>query len=307
MDTPFSKVAILGGSSVSGALALALQRQAAWLQGRENSNVSLVWAALHGESPRLQVKLWCRGAEDTQEAIALGIDATNSLKDAVANADLLVLAAPVCALARLIPSALDAGLPAGCMITDLASAKQKTHEVLRDVLHGHAQVFIGSHPVLSSGRGGIESASAHVLEGMACMLTNDEEASTEHMERLEAFWQGLGCHTAWLSAAVHDALVARVSHLPRILAAAASHVCLRSPEWGSFDVGLSGVTQVVADNPEMWTQVLSENRAAIDLPLRELISELQHIHRALESSDQDEAWQWLTAAKDRRDRFVAYA
>ena len=249
------------------------------------------------------MKWWDRRAEKTQEAISMGIDATSSLHDAVANADLLILDAPLSAMARLMTSALEAGLPSGCLITDLASVKQKPHEVLREALRGHAQVFIGSHPVLSLEQGDIHSASAHLFEGATCLLTNDEEVPTELMERLEAFWQTLGCHTAWLSAAAHDALVARISHVPHIVAAATAHACLHSPDLGVFGgSGLSDTTRVAAGNPEMWSETLNENRDAIDAPLRELISELQHIHDTLKRSDQTTVRQWLTAAKERRDR-----
>lgn len=236
----------------------------------------------------------------------MGIDATSSLREAVADADLLVLDAPPAALVRLCAAAFEAGLPPGCLITDLGSVKVMPHAAMHELLSGHAHAFIGSHPITNVHHSGIHPASAHAFEGATCLLSNDGQAPPQYAEDLESFWQFLGCHVAWLSAVSHDALVARISHLPHIMAAAAAHVCLYAPNLGPYGgMVLSDVTRAAADDPSLWNETLYENREAIHAPLRELVRELQHMLQALEAGDQDMSRQWLTAAKDRRDRLNA--
>lgn len=281
MSQDFSKVSIIGGGLLGGSLAMALART--------------------DQAP--QVRLWSRRPESTAQAKALGIEhATSDLAEAVADADLLILAVPVGHMADLVSAALVAGLPASCLITDVGSVKQKPHQSLRKCLANQSQCFIGSHPMAGSEQGGIRSATAHLFQGAACLMTNDEGVDKTRTIALERFWQQVGCHTKWMSAADHDALVARISHLPHIIAAAAARVCLASPQDGVFGGGgLRDTTRVAAGNPTMWTEILSENRDAICLPLRQTINELNTILGSLEATDQEATRQWLVTAKDRRD------
>jgi prephenate dehydrogenase len=153
-----------------------------------------------------------------------------------------------------------------------------------------------------SERPGVAAAAADLFQDAACLLTNDEHAPAARAQSLERFWQSVGCRTAWMSAAVHDALVARISHLPHILAASAARICLQDPSAGRFGGGgLRDTTRVSSGNPEMWAEILIENRAALLDPLRETIADLGAILAHLEDNRQQPARQWLATAKHQRD------
>jgi prephenate dehydrogenase len=281
MNAEFSNISILGSGLLGGSLALALAAQK--------------------HAPR--VKLWARKAQTASEARALGIDgATDDLKLAVEGVDLLVLCVPVGAMPALVTSALEAGLPATCLVTDVGSVKQAPHRELAPLLAAKGIEFIGSHPMAGSERNGLAATSATLFEGAACLLTHDGENASPRAMALEAFWQSVGCHTAWMTPAAHDALVARISHLPHLIAASASRVCLKNPADGRFGGGgLRDTTRVASGNPEMWAEILTENRAALLDPLRESIADLQAVVQLLEKSDQQAILQWLAEAKQPRD------
>jgi prephenate dehydrogenase len=278
MSADFPNITILGGGLLGGSLALALDRM----------------------DPPPAVRLWARRDETAEAARSLGITgATTDLEEAVTSADLLVLAVPVGIMADLVSISIDQGLPADCLITDVGSVKRTPHEEIRNVAGDYA--FIGSHPMAGSEQGGVSAASADLFQNAACLLTNDENVSREKAAALECFWQGVGCRTTWMSAAAHDELVARISHLPHIIAASAARICLETPSQGEFGGGgLRDTTRVAAGNPDMWAEILIENRAALRDPLRQTIADLGHFLVLLEADDQDAARQWLAAAKDRR-------
>ena len=105
-----------------------------------------------------------------------------------------------------------------------------------------------------------------------------------------------------MDSASHDGLVANISHLPHILAAAAARTCLENPSDGQFGGGgLRDTTRVAGGNVDMWTEILLENREALLGPLQRSIDDLIQLMRILDASDQEAARQWLKAAKDRRD------
>lgn len=286
MNAAFSHITILGGGLLGGSLALALRDAV----------------------PTATVHLWARKAETVAQATAAGIArATTDLAVAVARTDLLVLAVPVGVMPSLLTAALDAGLPSNCVITDVGSVKTTPHRDLAPLLAGRAQTFIGSHPMAGSERNGIDAARAGLFNGAACLLTNDHHAPASACAALEAFWQAVGCRTHWLSAAAHDALVARISHVPHLLASAGARTCLQQPADGTFGGGgLRDTTRVAAGNPTMWAEIVIENREAILSPLHEVIRDLSCLARLLESADQHATLCWLDEAKQLRDQLPTY-
>ena len=281
MSADFPNITILGGGLLGGSLAMALAAR---------------------DAPS-RVRLWSRRQETVDAARTLGIDAaTCDLAAAVEAADLLVLAVPVGAMAALVARAVDAGLPAGCLVTDVGSVKRVPHQSLPPLLAGHGIEFIGSHPMAGSERTGLPAAAAELFQDAACLLTNDENVPAARADLLEKLWQSVGCRTAWLSAAVHDAVVARISHLPHILAASAARICLQDPSEGRFGGGgLRDTTRVSSGNPEMWAEILTENREALLDPLRQTIADLGVILGHLENNRQESAREWLATAKRQRD------
>lgn len=284
MSPDFPNITILGGGLLGGSLALALA------------------ASQHPPT----VRLWARRPETADQARDLGIHlATADLAEAVQGADLAILAVPVGSMPQLVSLALEAGLPATCLLTDVGSVKRAPHLAIAPVLAGSGVRFIGSHPMAGSERNGLAAVSPGLFQNAACLLTNDDQAPAAQAAALERFWQGVGCRTTWMSAAVHDELVARISHVPHVVAAAAARVCLKDPSEGRFGGGgLRDTTRVASGNPDMWAEIVTENREAITGPLREMIDDLSSLLIHLEQGGprgQEAARQWLADAKHRRD------
>jgi len=278
MRQDFQHIAILGGGLLGGSIALAAAPLAS------------------------TVRLWARRPETTARARELGIPhATTELAEACQDADLCILCVPVGSMAVLLADAITAGLPDGCLITDVGSVKSAPHRDLGPLVATRTGHFIGSHPMAGSERKGIEAIRPALMENAACILTNDGNAPPDATTRLERFWQSLGCRTSWMDAAAHDTCVARISHLPHIVAASAARVCLRDPADGAFGGGgLRDTTRVAAGDPSMWAEILTENRAALAGPLRESLADLSEILALLETGDQEAVRQWLEHAKTLR-------
>ncbi len=154
-----------------------------------------------------------------------------------------------------------------------------------------------------SERNGLGAARADLFENAACLLTNDSGASEELRNRLENFWKSLGCRTKWFTAIEHDSIVARISHLPHITAASTALTALESAvDHGDLaGGGLRDTTRVASGNPEMWAEILIENREAVLVELRDNIGRLNDILASLERGDLEAAREWLAGAKELRD------
>jgi prephenate dehydrogenase len=276
-------IAILGAGLIGGSLALALR-----------------------DAGAAQVSLWDCDPFALDAARALGIDRVcHTLRDAVADARLLVLAVPIGAMPGLLSQAMDAGLADACLVTDVGSVKAAPHRDLAPLLAPRAMRFLGSHPMAGSERSGTAAASAGLFHGAACLLTSEGDADPSDRSLLEHLWQRVGCHTHWTTVCEHDAVVAKISHLPHAVASALARVALEDPSLGRFGAGgLRDSTRVAAGNPSMWSEILIENRAALMPWIAATAEELRLLEGLLRSGDRGALQRWLDEAKHRRDRMA---
>lgn len=269
----FEKIAILGGGLLGGSLAMRLQGTA-------------------------EVKLWARRSETVVEARAMGVGgATEDMREAVEGADLIVLSVPVGAMPGVVSAALDGGLSSGALVTDVGSVKGMVHRKVPPLLAERGCRFIGSHPMAGGERQGMGAASVDLFEGAMCLLTDDQEVGAPWTVELEAFWRSIGCRICWLDAAAHDGLVARISHLPHVMAAATARVALAEPTEARFGGGgLRDTTRVAGGDAGMWTEILHENREEVIRRVREARDFLGEMLASLEADDHETTRRWLVEA-----------
>ncbi|WP_193214824.1 prephenate dehydrogenase [Luteolibacter marinus] len=281
----FRKVAVLGGGLLGGSLALALLER----------------------SSQASVALWARRGETVGLARSRGIEgATTDMAQAVAGADLVVLSTPVGAMATVLLAAQTAGLSPDALVTDVGSVKVTPHAVLAPLLARTGGRFIGSHPMAGSELGGIAAADAGLFAGAACLLTDDALVGDPWTGRLQEFWQELGCRTAWMTGPGHDALVARISHFPHLIASAAAQVALEVAGDGKFGGGgLRDTTRVAGGDPAMWAEIVTENREALIPVVARGIARMSEMLAMLEAGDLEAVRRWLDEAKELRDASLA--
>src|SRR6202044_1703104 len=105
------------------------------------------------------------------------------------------------------------------LVTDVGSVKGSVDRDLAPLLEDRA-LWIGSHPMAGSEQGGFAAARADLFEGAAVILTPTKQTPRETKRRAENFWTALGANLAILLPEKHDQVVAAISHIPHLLAAA---------------------------------------------------------------------------------------
>ncbi len=280
----FKKVAILGGGLLGGSLALALQERFSGLP----------------------VSLWSRRQENADAARQRGIaGATGDMAEAVAGADLVILSTPVGAMASVLLAAQEAGLSRLALVTDVGSVKAKVHEALRDFMARTGGKFIGSHPMAGSEQTGVGAADAALFQGAACFLTDDDAVGEPCFGSLRAFWEALGCRVYPSSGAIHDRIVANISHFPHMMAAATAKAALVRSYGPFMGGGLRDTTRVAGGDPDMWAEIAMENRDALAEAMTRGIGELSDMLANLKAGNQEAVRRWLAEAKELRDQAMS--
>jgi prephenate dehydrogenase len=250
-----------------------------------------------------RVALWARRLEAADEAWKLGAadEATTDLAKAVEGAELVVLATPIGVMNPLAEK-FRASLADGCVVTDVGSVKYPVVSALTHTLAGRAR-FVGSHPMAGSEQSGIEAARRDLFEKAVCIVTPTEATDKAALELVHNFWKAIGCNVRTLAPQEHDEMIARISHLPHVVAAAVVNVvCSDGVNPLNFvGPGFKDFTRIASGPPEMWTEICQENRQEIGRALDALIAELGKVRAALENNDGIELKTMLKRAKHFRD------
>ena len=185
--------------------------------------------------------------------------------EAVAGADLVILAAPIRATPDLF-SAIAPYLAPGAFVTDLCSVKADivacAERTLPDPSH-----FVGGHPMTGGERSGVEAARADLYDGCIWPLTPTQRTAPEAIECLSWMINRLGATPILLDPTEHDAAVALVSHLPRIAASALVLAAAQSVSWPLAQKlaagGFRDTTRVASGDPAMMLDICDANAPAL--------------------------------------------
>jgi len=263
---------------------------------------SIGLAARHRKVAK-RVVMWARRREAADEAYKVGAadEATNDLAKVVADAELVVLATPIGAMRALVDQ-LRPILPNGCVVTDVGSVKYPVVTALSDALAGKA-CFVGSHPMAGSEQSGIEAARRDLFDNTVCIVTPREDTDKAALQVVYDFWKSIGCSVKTLAPLEHDEIVARISHLPHVVAATVVNVvCNDGAHPLNFvGPGFKDFTRIASGPFEMWTEICLENRVELGRALDQLIEELGKVRAAVENSDVVELRAMLKRAKHFRD------
>ncbi len=250
-----------------------------------------------------------RGFDPDDEALAGAVErgaveAAGSLREAVGDAELVVVAAPVARLAASVAEALD--LSTGT-VTDVGSTKGAVVRAARSDAR-----FIGGHPVCGSEARGPANARAELFDGATWFLTPVAQTDPERYRTLHAFVAAVGAVPVAVDPDAHDRLVALTSHLPHALAnllvnqAGASRIDGHEP-LDAAGGSLRDMTRVAGANPRIWIDIFLDNAAAVRESLAEHRRRIEQLETALESGDAGFLARWIAEASGNRRRMLADA
>lgn len=171
-------------------------------------------------------------------------------------------------------------------VTDIGSVKVKP---LTDAagLGAELRRYVGGHPMAGSERSGPIAGSADLFDGRAWAVTPHPEAAADGVAAVHWLVRRCGAVLVSMSPAEHDQAVARISHLPHVLAVLAA---ARLPDAPAQHLALSGaglrdVTRVAGGDPALWRQILTANAPALTDLLRQVRTDLEALIDSLATSE----------------------
>lgn len=270
MEMKGKKIAIIGIGLIGGSLALKCKRN-----GLASEVIGVESDPAHAKKA-LELKL---------------VDRILPIDEAVAEAEVILLAVPVGALAALLPHVLDQSW--GQVVIDMGSTKSKLIEAVKD--HPRRGRFVASHPMWGTEYSGPEAAMDNAFENKAVVLCDTDDSDGDAVQFAEELFKSLGMRIIRMNAHDHDLHAAYVSHISHITSFALANTVLEKEKEDEaiFEMasgGFESTVRLAKSNPAMWTPILMQNKENVLDVLNEHISQLRKFKSCLEK----ENWEYLS-------------
>lgn len=259
---------VVGVGLIGGSLAISLKEKgvANWIIGVDNNQENL------DKAKELKI-----------------IDEGSTLEDALQRSKLIILAIPVDAMLKAMPSILDKVQP-DHVIMDVGSTKEK----LLQLVAGHPRRgrFVAAHPMAGTEYSGPEAAVRNLFVQKTMVLCDVKNSDDDALEIIESMVEKLSMRLVYMNAEEHDLHTAYVSHISHITSfALALTVLEKEKEQGRiFELasgGFESTVRLAKSSPDMWVPIFKHNRSNVLDVLDEHIHQLQQMRELLADEDYD--------------------
>ncbi len=205
--------------------------------------------------------------------VAAGLGAGSAGPIAPSDVDLVVVAVPPAALAKVVAKAL-ATYP-HAVVTDVGSVKAAVLAELQRTDHDLSR-YVGSHPMAGSQHTGPLTARANLFVDRTWVVTPHDTARPDAVAAVRDLATTCGARVVELDVTEHDEAVAQVSHMPQLISSLTAGRLVDVPveHLRLAGQGIRDVTRIAGSDPGLWRQIVAANAAAVR-------TELAAVHESL--------------------------
>ena len=244
---------------------------------------------------------WSTSAEDNALARAMDLDVPEcTLAESMSNANLVIIAVPVQAIAEVAAVAMSVAPPEAGII-HCGGVQSRAALKLDEATYTRV---IGAHPLAGSHDSGFGAARADLFRG--CTVSIESRASEDVRSWMKWLWGHVGAaRLEYRTADEHDAMMAWVSHLPQLASTAlAATFAAEHVDPDSVGPGARDATRLAASAFEQWSSLVQAQPKVLDAALGKLQNNVASIREALARGDEralrklwDSAREWRRSAE----------
>jgi cyclohexadieny/prephenate dehydrogenase len=277
----FEKIALVGIGLIGSSLARIVRRE------RLAGHVAIATRSLE--------------TLERAEALGLGHSYTTDPREAVRDADLVVVSVPV-GSSGAVAQEIAPALKEGAILTDVGSTKASVIAQMQPFVPEGVH-FIPGHPLAGTEKSGPDAGFAELFENRWCIFTPLPDTDPAALEKLSEFWRRCGANIDTMDPAHHDMTLAIVSHLPHIIAynivgTADDLQSVTKSEVIKYSAsGFRDFTRLAASDPTMWRDVCLHNKDAILEMLARFSEDLASLQRAIRWGDGEKLFDLFTRTR----------
>jgi prephenate dehydrogenase len=232
----------------------------------------------------LQARGYDRAAATRARARERGIDAVESLSEALSGAEVVVIAVSTEETPALLVQAA-AAVPSA-LLTDVASLKRPIAAAAATL--PATTRFVAGHPMAGSKTPGIEGARPDLFRGRPWLVVPTERSGVRDIESIQELARGMGADPAIVEPERHDALMTWVSHLPLAVSSALARSVSSGAGAGIQRYAGSGLLDAtrLADTPAGLARELAlADPEALSAAIEAVRAELEDLAATLRAGD----------------------
>ncbi len=187
----------------------------------------------------------------------------------------------------------------GAILMDFCGIKRGIEKDMKELSLEYPNMkFIGAHPMAGREFSGIDRSISTLFEKATCVVV-PVKADLFVLEKVRDLFLSVGFSEAVFSTAYrHDEIIAFTSQLCHIVSNAFIKSPMASSHFGFSAGSYKDLTRVARLNPEMWTELMMDNRDLLKDELNGLIHRLSEYSSALESGDEQKLYDLLKEGSD---------
>ena len=265
--------------------------------------IGLVGGSIAKSLPE-NVSVFDADAKSLELASAAGLKVASSLHELVNTVDVLFIGVPFEAFDSVFAEvqAAAATREKPIVVTNVLSVMLPVEVTEPNV------VFIAGHPMAGTEHSGFENAVAGLFEHATWVLAPTADVASEHFALLANTVKLLGAEIVVSEPGQHNAIVAQISHLPHVLAAAQILAIAEDEKTDSvYRLAASSFrdsTRVAATKSELTAAMVNNNRSEVLHALAKLRGSLDAFEELLQAGDDQGVVELFARAKKQRDEHL---
>ena len=242
------------------------------------------------------------------KSLRLPVTIVKSLKDGVANSDLIIFCTPMSEYKRLILK-INNFVSSKTIITDIGSAKIKSSKIIKKFLKKGID-WTQSHPIAGSEVSGPEHGKDNMFVDKWCVLIKDQKTNLKHLRFLNSFWRKVGSKIVIMNSEKHDQIFSITSHLPHLIAYNLVKSAKDYEKKIKFDLikysagGLRDFSRIAASNEIMWRDIFFDNSQNISKAIDIFVKNLRDFKKDIRLKKNKSMISKLTKAKKVRSQII---
>ena len=242
------------------------------------------------------------------KSLRLPVTIVKSLKDGVANSDLIIFCTPMSEYKRLILK-INNFVSSKTIITDIGSAKIKSSKIIKKFLKKGID-WTQSHPIAGSEVSGPEHGRDNMFVDKWCVLIKDQKTNLKHLRFLKSFWRKVGSKIVIMNSEKHDQIFSITSHLPHLIAYNLVKSAKDYEKKIKFDLikysagGLRDFSRIAASNEIMWRDIFFDNSQNISKAIDIFVKNLKDFKKDIRKKKNKSMIGKLIKAKKVRSQII---
>ena len=235
-------------------------------------------------------------------------NATNDITSAVKDAELVIIASPLGSYKEIFLLIKD-HLKEGTIITDTGSVKREANKIVQGFNLKNVS-WIPSHPIAGTEESGPGSGFAELFENRWCIISPEENAKKDDIEKVKKFWELIGSKTKIMSLVEHDNILSLTSHLPHAIAYNIVRSVVKNGDNLKDEIikysagGLRDFTRIASSNPITWRDVFIDNSENILKALDSFTDNLEEMKKAIREKNSDKLIQIFSSTQEIRKEVI---